>query len=97
MYTLNFTATSEAQLQTLKHDSSRLKQFKAVVKTLNFLQANPKHPGLQSKPYKSLAGPDGEKIWESYAQQHTPSAYRVFWLYGPNRHEITITAIIPHP
>ena len=40
---------------------------------------------------------NGEKVFEAYAQQRTPGAYRVFWYYGPERGMITIVAITPHP
>jgi hypothetical protein len=45
----------------------------------------------------SLKGPKREKVWEAYAEQNTPGAYRVFWYYGPSRGIITIFAITPHP
>lgn len=97
MYKLLLTDTSKKELAELKHEKSKKAVLNAVIKSLKFLETNPKHPSLNSKPYKSLSGPDGEKIWESYAQQHTPGAYRIFWFYGPGRKQITITSIIPHP
>ena len=42
-------------------------------------------------------GTNGEDIFESYAQNNTPGAYRVFWFYGPGKKEITVVAITPHP
>jgi len=42
-------------------------------------------------------GPRGEKVFEAYAEQGTPAAYRIFWIYGPAKNEITILAITPHP
>ena len=44
-----------------------------------------------------LKGPKGEKVFEAYAEQLTPAAYRVFWYYGPAAKQITIIAITPHP
>jgi hypothetical protein len=52
---------------------------------------------LNSHEFRSLKGPNGEKVFEAYAQQKTPGAYRVFWYYGPERGMITIVAIVPHP
>ena len=73
--------------------------FKQVHKALQQLRENPRHPGLQTHPYHSLPHPykKGEKVFEAYAQNDTPGAYRVFWCYGPNEREITIIAITPHP
>jgi hypothetical protein len=47
---------------------------------------------------------NGEKVFEAYAQNDTPGAYRIFWHYGPDEGSgnkriavITVVAIIPHP
>ena len=73
--------------------------FKQVRKCLAYLQSNPRHPGLQTHEYHSLEHPwsTDDKVWEAYAQNRTPGAYRVFWCYGPERGELTIIAITPHP
>jgi len=73
--------------------------FKQVNKCLRLLRENPRHPGLQSHEYHSLSHPFGtdDKVWESYIQNQTPGAYRIFWCYGPGTGEVTIIAITPHP
>jgi hypothetical protein len=73
--------------------------FKKITKTLELLRANPKHPGLETHGYHSLPHPYNprEKVFEAYAQNNTPGAYRVFWCYGPQKNQITILAITPHP
>jgi hypothetical protein len=73
--------------------------FKQVHKTLGLLESNPKHPGLQTHEYTLIENPydKKKKVFEAYAQNKTPSAYRVFWCYGPGKSEITIIAITPHP
>jgi hypothetical protein len=38
-----------------------------------------------------------KKIFEAYAEQSTPAAYRIFWYYGPGNKQITVIAITPHP
>ena len=96
-FILNFTPTSRESLRKLKKDSGLKKRYKAVVKTLRLLSENPKHPSLQTHPYYSIVGPKGEKVFEAYAEQRTPAAYRVFFYYGPHKGEITIFAITPHP
>ena len=96
-FTLVFTKQSEQQVSDLKGDQSRKADYKAVEKTLRYLAQNPRHPSLQSQQYHSLRGPNKEKVFESYAQHKRPSAFRVFWFYGPDRGEITILNIIPHP
>lgn len=73
--------------------------FKQVNKTIDFLGENPRHPSLRTHPYESLSHPWNlrEKVFEAYAQQNTPAAYRVFWCYGPEKGDITILAITAHP
>jgi hypothetical protein len=91
--------TNEAQQKyhALKNDTSSENIYKAVKKTLKFLAINPRHNSLQTHKYQSIKGKNGDKIFESYAQQRTPSAYRVFWSYGPFKKSITILSITPHP
>ena len=94
---LSFTPTARANLKELKDEAHLEKHFKAVAKALNLLQGNPRHPGLQTHEFSSLKGPHGEKVFEVYAEQDTPAAYRIFFFYGRQRGEIVIVAITPHP
>lgn len=73
--------------------------FKQVHKCIRHLISNPKHPGLATHEYHTLTNPYNEKgkVFEAYAQNDTAGAYRVFWCYGPDRRQITIIAITPHP
>lgn len=73
--------------------------FSQVCKTIQHLRANPRHPGLKTHEYDSLEHPwdKKQKVFEAYAQNKTPGAYRVFWCYGPQKGELTIIAITPHP
>jgi hypothetical protein len=73
--------------------------FKQVHKCVTLLSQNPRHSGLKTHEYDSLEHPYDKKakVFEAYAQNDTPGAYRVFWCYGPKKHEITIVAITPHP
>ena len=73
--------------------------FGQVHKALQLLATDPRHPGLRTHEFRSLENPFDKdaKVFESYAQNRTPGAYRIFWCYGPGRGEITILAIPPHP
>ena len=33
----------------------------------------------------------------SYLENHKPVAGRIFWVYGPDKNDITIIGIEPHP
>ena len=97
MFELKWLPVAEADYALLKNDTSLVVKYKAVKDTLKFLATNPRHPSLETHEFKSLIGPNGEKVFEAYAQHKTPAAYRVFWYYGPDRHVITIFAITSHP
>lgn len=97
MFQIRLTQEARDQYDHLQKDKGLLKRHKAVQKTLQFLKHNPRHPGLQTHKFISLKGPNGEDVLESYAEQDTPAAYRVFWYYGPDKKQITIIAITPHP
>ena len=73
--------------------------FKQVEKCVRLLLENPRHPGLHTHEYHSIENPFDlrEKVFEAYVQNRTPGAYRLFWCYGPEKGEITIIAITPHP
>ena len=73
--------------------------FKQLHKCILLLAENPRHPGLRTHEYHSIANPfpPDQKVFEAYVQNRTPGAYRVFWCYGPQPGEITIIAITPHP
>lgn len=96
-FRLIFQPEAEAQFEHLRSSPDLAARTKAVSKCLGYLQTNPRHPGLNTHKYTDLRGPRGEDVFEAYAQNRTPGAYRVFWYYGPGKREITILAITPHP
>ena len=97
MFDIYLTDEAKEQLNRLKTDKGLSKRYKAVKKTLQYLSTNPRHSSLQTHEFTSLKGPKGEKVFEAYAEQSTPAAYRIFWYYGPGQKQITVIAITPHP
>lgn len=97
LFELEWTDEAKATYIRLKSNASQKKRYKAVKKTIRLLAENPRHSSLQTHQFFSLKGPNGEKVFEAYAEQKTPAAYRVFWFYGPSKGKITIFAITPHP
>ncbi len=71
--------------------------FKKLVKALSFLGHDPRHPGLASHEIDELTRQHGIKIFQSYLENQTPAAGRLFWAYGPDQGDITVLAIEPHP
>jgi plasmid stabilization system protein ParE len=97
MFELIFTPQADEDLREIENNLAQKNILKAVRKTLGFMETNLRHPSLNTHEFTSLRGPNGEKIFEAYAQKSTPSAYRIFWYYGPGKKQITIVAITPHP
>ena len=97
MFEIFLTDEAKNQIERLKKDKGLEKRYNAVKKAIRFLSENPRHKSLKTHEFTSLTGPNGEKIFEAYAEQSTPAAYRIFWYYGPGRNQMTILAITPHP
>lgn len=97
MNTLRYTEDAKDTLLQLKNDPSKKRILKDVIKALRYMETNLRHPSLNTHEYYNLKGPNGEKIFEAYAQQATPGAYRIFWYYGPGKNVLSIVAIIAHP
>ena len=96
-FSLVFTPEAATDLRELQSEPGLAKRYKAVRKTLGYLESNPRHPSLQTHEFKSLSSKGGGKVFEAYAEQRTSAAYRVFWRYGPGKGRIPIVAITPHP
>lgn len=96
-FNLVFTHNAYIHLKKLEESPALKKKLKAVRKSLGYLEQNPKHPSLNTHKYETLSKEFGKEIFEAYAENKTPQAYRVFWHYGPSQKEITIIAITPHP
>ena len=96
MFELYWADKAKESYTSLKTDASKKKQYKAVKKSIEFLAQNPRHPSLQTHEFESLTGPKGEKVFEAYAEQNTPGAYRILWYYS-GKGTITIFVITSHP
>ena len=96
-FELLFTDRADADLARLEKDKGLEKRLKAVNKALGYLEINPKHQGLNTHEFTSLSKQYGLKVYEAYAENNTPAAYRIFWHYGPDKKVITILAITAHP
>jgi hypothetical protein len=97
-FELKYSPIAHAQYAELSNSKELEKRFKAVKKALHFLGDNPTHPSLQTHKFDSLVGPDRTEVFEAYAENNTPAAYRIFWCYYPPKtNTITILLITPHP
>ena len=71
-------------------------KYKKLGNTFKKLSEDPKYPGLCSHEIKALTKRYGIKVFESYMENNKPRAGRIFWVYGPDKKDITIIAIEPH-
>lgn len=83
-----FTPQANLDLDKLKNSSG---------KALGYLETNPRYPEFNTHKYNAIRGLNGEEIFEAYAENKKPAAYRIFWQYGPNKRDITIVAITAYP
>lgn len=96
-FRIAFSEEAEKQLRNLKTNKGLEKRYKAVKKSVRLLAENPRHPSLQTHTYKSLTGPHGEKVYEAYAENKTPAAYRIFFYYGHPKGVLIILSVLSHP
>ena len=96
-FDLRYTGEAARQRAALEGAASLEKRWRAVRKALALMEANLRHPALQTHKHHGLTLEFGAEVFESYAENRTPSAYRIFWVYGPGKGRITVLAITPHP
>ena len=77
-----------------KKDEELYKKWGSAIKKLAM---NPQYPSLKSHEIEPLSKRYGMKVWESYLENNRSGARRMFWVYGPNKEDITIIGLEPHP
>lgn len=80
---------------TINRDDERL--YKKWGSVLKKLAENPFYPSLHTHEIPPLTKRYGMKVWQSYLENRTSDAMRMFWVYGPDQQEITIIGLEPHP
>ena len=64
---------------------------------LKKLAMDPFYPSLKSHEIDPLSKRYGIKVWQSYLENKKSGARRMFWVYGPDKKDITIIGLEPHP
>ena len=64
--------------------------YKKWGKALKLLSADPGYPSLQTHEIEPLSRRYGMKVWQSYLENKTSGAMRMYWVYGPDQKDITI-------
>jgi hypothetical protein len=103
-YELRFAPVAAEVLATPANGgNATLARLRKVRKALGMLQPDPTYPGLHSHLYQHFPGLEKGKVWDSYVENRTPGAWRIYWMYGPNEVRdgkeisvITVLVIGPH-
>lgn len=97
-FKLVLTAEAKANLATLEADAGLAIPLKAVRKALARLEVEPNYPALNVHPWQGKMCPHNKTLFEAYAQNKTPGAYRIFFCYVPEeRGTIMVVSITAHP
>ena len=88
-------------LQTKHRDGTINKTDEELYKkwgnALKKLSADPMYPSLNTHEITELSKRYGMKVWQSYLENKTSGARRMYWVYGPEQKEITVIGLEPHP
>lgn len=93
----NYWNDLSVKFENGKLSGKEKKLFTKLVKTLKLLETNPRSNSLATHDIDALSLKYGFKVFQSYLENKVPSAGRIFWAYGPEKAQITILAIEPHP
>ncbi len=79
-----------------KADPSLRAKFRKVVKAIELMRTQgPSYPGFHTHQMRHLAGYDGRRIWNSYVENRTPGAWRMYWIYD-DEGGIYVLSVGPH-
>ena len=76
---------------------SELALYKKWGKAMKLLSQDPFYPGLHTHEIEELSKRYGQKVWQSYLENKTSRAMRMYWVYGPGHGDITVIGLEPHP
>ena len=95
-FELDLTEIAQQTIDELKKKDT--KKYRKVKKTLGLMEVNLRHQSLKTHKYNNYPGFEKQEIFESYVENSTPGAFRVFWCYSSSeKGVITILAITSHP
>ena len=72
-------------------------RFRKLGKAFYHLSLDPYYPALNTHEIDEMTKRYGKKVFQAYVENHKPAAGRFYWSYGPEKNEITITGLEPHP
>ena len=89
------------KLQTAHRNGKNSKKdeelYMKLGNALKKLSVDPMYPSLHTHEIEPLSRRYGMKVWQSYLENKTSKARRMYWVYGPDQKDITIIGLEPHP
>lgn len=94
-FQLKYSVEASKVLDDLEKPKYQAKK-KKVERALRALRdIGPRHPPLNSHKLKGITGPWKRDLWDSYVENGTPAAWRIYWVFG-NDDDLFIVYIGPH-
>lgn len=86
----------------MKYQSGTISKNEGILyqkwgKAMKLLSQDPRYPGLRTHDIQPLSKRYGLKVWQSYLENNTGGAMRMYWVYGPGQNNITVIGLDPHP
>lgn len=75
------------------HLQEKFKKAKRAIRIMR--EAGPKHPSFCTHKMQHLKGPGGAIIWNSYIENRTPQAWRMYWVRCDDG-SLQIVSLGPH-
>lgn len=94
-FELVITAKVEKAMRSVKSDKRRSRRIATTLAHL--ADEGPEYPSLQSHRFDALDKEIGETVWESWVESAVQDAWRVWWYFGPEKGQITVFLLGPHP
>lgn len=93
---VRFSSPVEAWLRTAQSAPDLQEKFKKVKKAIRMMRdVGPTYPSFCTHQMQYLKGPNGVTIWNSYIENKTPQAWRMYWVRCDDG-AIQIVSIGPH-
>lgn len=93
----NFWNDLKQRVKEKTANKNEVKLYKKLGKAFYHLSIDPEYPSLNTHEIDEMTKRYGKKVWQSYLENNTPAAGRIFWAYGPEKDDITIAGLEPHP
>ena len=90
----NKLQTGHRNAKNSKKDEELYMKWGSALKKLS---VDPMYPSLHTHEIEPLSRRYGMKVWQSYLENKTSKARRMYWVYGPDQKDITIIGLEPHP